>query len=517
MATLTFLGHAGLAIESSAFTLLFDPWMTPSGGYMGSWFQYPRNDHIDLEPLTRATYVAVSHEHLDHMDSWFLEQLGDETTVLIPKYPSPAFADRILESGVRKIVELEQWERFPLDGGDSWITVIPELSPMCHDSAFLIVADGRSVLNCNDARLTASQARRAKHLAGGRLDVMGVQASAATWHPMRYSYPMEEQRRIATDKRISKLRAVQRLVRATAPELAVPFAGPPCFLDPELRDLNWVLDPEHGAFIDPEAAESWLREHLPNQAWATFRPGDRLDLETGEVERDPVSAAFSFTEGVEEYIRRYAEDRARVIEETRAACPDPGPDFPQRFVAHFEQLGTLSSYFLKQIDMTVRFEITGPNGGVWDVRMNADGLAIGPPVTERPGYTVTAPGRWVEPILAGAMAWEDLLLSMRFQVHRDPDVYNDYLVGLLKHANAPALQAVEEYETGRDEAERITVTDGGRSYEIGRYCPHAGEDLSVGAVIENGRVYCLGHNFTFDLATGECVNARSAPLATREI
>ncbi|WP_214325135.1 Rieske 2Fe-2S domain-containing protein [Nonomuraea sediminis] len=517
MARVKFLGHAGLSVESSAFTLVFDPWMSPSGAYLGSWFQYPRNDHIDIRPLTAAQYVAVSHEHLDHMDSWFLEQLSDETTVLIPKYPSPAFGDRLLDVGVRKIVELEPWEQYPLADDGSWITCIPELSPMCHDSGFLLVAEGRSVLNCNDARLTASQARRAKHLAGGTLDFMGVQAAAATWHPMRYSYPVEEQRRIAMDKRISKLRAVQRLVRATAPELAVPFAGPPCFLDPELRELNWVLDPEYGAFVDPETAREWLAEHLPAQRWETFRPGDVLDLETGEIERDPVSAAFSFTEGREEYLRRYAEDRATVINETRDAHPSPGRDFPERFVEHFVRLGSLSSYFLEQIDMTVRFEISGANGGVWDVRMNADGLAIGPPLAERPGYTVTVPGRWVEPILSGDIAWEDLLLSMRFQLHRDPDVYNDYLVGLLKHANAPALQAIEEYETGRDEAERITVTDGGRTFEIGRYCPHAGEDLSVGAIIEDGRVYCLGHNFTFDLATGACLNARSQPLPTREI
>ncbi|GLW99533.1 Rieske 2Fe-2S domain-containing protein [Microtetraspora sp. NBRC 16547] len=517
MATLTSIGHAGLAIESSAFTLVCDPWMSPYGAYLGSWFQFPRNDHLDITSLTSATYVAISHEHLDHMDSWFLERLSDETTVLIPAYPSNTFADRIRECGVKKIIEINSWEPFPLDNGDSWITTIPQLSPMYHDSAFLIVAEGRSVLNCNDAKLIASQTRRAKHLAGGRLDVMAVQASSATWHPMCYSYPMEEQRRIAMEKRISKLRAVQRLIRATAPELAVPFAGPPCFLDPELRDINWVLDTEHGAFVHPEAAKSWLSEHLPGQAWETLRPGDRIDLETGDVVRDPVSAEFDFTEEVEEYIQNYAEHRAEIIEKIGVTYPEPGPDFPERFVNHFVRLGTLSSYFLEQIDMTVRFEITGPNGGVWDVRMNADGLAIGPATTEKPGYTIIVQGRWVEPILTGDVAWEDLLLSLRLRLDRDPDVYNGYLAGLLKHANAPALQAVEEYETGRDETERITVTDGGRTFEIGRYCPHAGEDLSISAIIEDGKVYCLGHNFTFDLVTGECVNARCTPLATREI
>ncbi|MGW5264154.1 Rieske 2Fe-2S domain-containing protein [Microbispora sp. NPDC004025] len=517
MATLTSIGHAGLAVEASAFTLVFDPWMSPHGAYMGSWFQFPRNDHLDVKSLTSATYVAISHEHLDHMDSWFLEQLSDETTVLIPTYPSDTLIDRIRETGVTNIVKIAPWERFTLNDGESWITTIPQPSPLYHDSAFLIVAEGRSVLNCNDAKLIASQTRRAKHMAGGRLDVMAVQASSATWHPMRYSYDEEEERRIAMEKRIAKLVSVQRLIRATGPELAIPFAGPPCFLDPELRDINWVLDTENGAFVHPEAARSWLSERLPRQVFETLKPGDRLDLETREVTRDPVSARFSFTEGVEEYIQRYAEDRAEILEKLHVEYPEPGPDFPERFVNHFVRLGSLSTYFLKHIDMTVRFEITGPNGGVWDVRMNADGLAIGPATTERPGYTVSVQGRWVEPILAGEVAWEDLLLSLRIRLHRDPDVFNGYLVGLLKHANAPALQAIEEYETGRDEGERIVVTDGDRTFEIARYCPHAGEDLSEGAVIEDGKVQCLGHFFTFDLATGECVNARCNPLATREI
>ncbi len=64
------------------------------------------------------------------------------------------------------------------------------------------------------------------------------------------------------------------------------------------------------------------------------------------------------------------------------------------------------------------------------------------------------------------MAWEDLLISFRLTLYRDPDVYNDYLVGLLKHANASALQAVEAYETGRDESERITVACDGARYDI---------------------------------------------------
>jgi UDP-MurNAc hydroxylase len=52
---------------------------------------------------------------------------------------------------------------------------------------------------------------------------------------------------------------------------------------------------------------------------------------------------------------------------------------------------------------------------------------------------------------------------------------------------------------------------------VSRYCPHAGEDLQIGAVVSDGVLRCLGHNFDFDLSTGACLNARCDPLVSRRI
>jgi L-ascorbate metabolism protein UlaG (beta-lactamase superfamily)/nitrite reductase/ring-hydroxylating ferredoxin subunit len=512
MSSVTFLGHAGLCLQASDFRLLIDPWFARTGAFLGSWHQFPRNDHLDTPDLLDTEWVAVSHEHLDHMDLSTLRRLPTRTRVLIPKYPSPMFRQRLQEGGIDKIIELEPWKQFPLDTKGSWIMAIPEESPMCNDSAFLVVADGRAVLNCNDTRLTAAQARRAKHLAGGRLDVMAVQTSGASWHPICYNYPPEVRAGIEEAKRIGKFRAVMRLVRAVEPALAVPFAGPPCFLDPDLRAFNASLRPP-GIFPDAEQAVEWLAEHLPRQHWAPFRPGDQLDLVTGEVNRDPVSAQFSYTEGLSDYLDTYAADRKAELAGVYASVSEPGPDLAERFREHFSRFATLSPYFLTRIGMTVRFEVTGPHGGNWDVRMDSDGLLVDlGGSAAAPEYTFTVAGRWLGAVLAGDIAWEDLLLSLRLTARRDPDLYNDYLIGLLKHANVGALEAIQQYETGRDSNERIVVSSGDVAYEIGRFCPHAGEDLSIGAIVENGTLQCLAHNFSFDLTTGRCLNARCDPL-----
>ena len=111
------------------------------------------------------------------MDLSVLTRLPERTRVLIPKYPSSAFRDRLRAGGVRRVIELEPWQRFPLDTRGSWITAIPEQSPMCNAAAFLIVTAGHAVLNCNDARLTAAQARRANIL------------PAVGWTSWRYRHP----------------------------------------------------------------------------------------------------------------------------------------------------------------------------------------------------------------------------------------------------------------------------------------------------------------------------------------
>ena len=44
----TFLGHAGMYIETKRGSILCDPFFNPA--YFGSWFPYPANDRMDVSP-----------------------------------------------------------------------------------------------------------------------------------------------------------------------------------------------------------------------------------------------------------------------------------------------------------------------------------------------------------------------------------------------------------------------------------------------------------------------------------
>ena len=513
---ITALGHAGLRIDAPGLTVLCDPWLSPGGAFLGSWWQFPDNRHLDTQQVLRADWVVVSHAHLDHFDAALLSRLPEQVRVVIPRYPSAALRDAVRATGVRHIVEVDGWTRLALNDRGDWLTVIPEASPMCHDAAVLIRVAGRSILHANDARLSPAQCRRAAIEGDGAIDLMAVQMSGASWHPICYEYPSSEIDRICAEKRVGKFKAVTRLLRQVEPRLVMPYAGPPCFLDPVLSHHNRRIR-EPGIFPDQEQAAGWLRGRLPRTRVVTMLPGDVLDVAAGAVVGDPRWKGFSYADAPD-YLTDYAARRSAELAECYARHPRPGPaaDLPGALIQHFEWLGTLSPYFLRRIDMLLRFDVLGPGGGSWDVVLTGDGVRVDESRGARPGYRFRVEGRWLLPVLAGELGWEDLLLSLRFSASRDPDVYNDYLVGLLKHADAAALAAVQRHEERRDAHETIEITDGDRRWTVSRFCPHAGEDLEISAVVAGGRLRCLSHNFEFDLTTGSCLNARCDPLTVRE-
>lgn len=201
--------------------------------------------------------MAISHEHLDHLDLPLLAALPEHVRVVVPRYPSPILRQRLDAAGVKRVIELDAWERLPLNTRGDWMTVIPEQSPMCHDAAILVVASGHALMHTNDARLSLTQARRAMAEVGGPLDFMAVQMSGASWHPICYEYPEAMTARISAEKRAVRFKAVTRLLRGAQPGVVMPCAGPPCFLDDALRAHNaWI--PAPGIFPDlAQAKAGW--------------------------------------------------------------------------------------------------------------------------------------------------------------------------------------------------------------------------------------------------------------------
>lgn len=467
-------GHAGLRVQTRHLRLLCDPWVSPGGAFLGSWFPFPDNSHLRAVPgFLDAEWIAVSSATSDHLDAAFLSGLSDDARVVIPAYPSPVLRNRLSAAGVKDVVEVAPWERLPLNSHGDWLAAIPEQSPMSHRAAFLVVADGVALLHCNDAQLSVSQTRRAMIEVDGVLDLMALEASEP------------------------RFRAVKRLVRTVKPRLVMPYGGPACFLDPALAQHNAQI-------AEPDELPAETLRLLPGD-------GVHITPTSHEVTRDSHWEGFAYSDSlaVADHLETYAASCAREIADVWATYPDPdaGSGLAERLTEHFLWLGRMSPYFLERIAMTVRFDVAGADGGVWDVHLGSS--------DEAPKYTFTVEARWLEAVLSGEIRWEDLLLSQRLRIEPAPGIDSTYLLGLLKHANAEALRAIEEYDK-RDPNATVTLNSGDRTFEVTRYCPHSGEDLAEGAVIEEAPeglvLRCLAHNFDFSLATGLCLNARCEPI-----
>lgn len=524
----TTLGHAGLRVATAAASVLIDPWFSPEGAFLGSWFPYPDNSHL-LDDPTRApvlvspSAVVVSHEHLDHLDPWFIARLDPQVPVVTCAYPVAAVASKLRhgEEGqaTRAVIAVPAWEQFEVAGGLR-IFFVPEESPMNHDAAVVVTGEGRALVNLNDARLSPAQLRAIRAEVGGHVDMLCLQGAGASWFPLCYRYPAPRRQELSAQKRMAKLAYVGRAVAAVEPTVVVPFAGPPSFLDPDLARHNEERD--NGIFPDQAMVGEWLgTQGIENVA--VMLPGDRWDLNAplrSAKAADPHWADFSFAD--RSYESAYAARRRSAIEGLKARHPHPAGSLWEPFRTYFERLLPMNGYFNRQIDMLVGFNILGPGGGQWSVDFREDSMGV-LSGSEDCAYTYQFESRWLPTILSGETPWEDFFLSLRFEAWRDPDVYNDHLLGLLKFADPAALDPVEKFERTLSEAggqgrETFLLRADGRNYRVQRRCPHAGQDLSeTGQVLEGAVLRCLAHHYEFDLNSGSCLNGRSGPLYTEEL
>ncbi|HEY7661462.1 MAG TPA: MBL fold metallo-hydrolase [Actinomycetota bacterium] len=509
---ITALGHAGLKVETPGATILIDPWFSPEGAFQGSWFPFPDNSHLLEDPeLTTPTAVVISHEHLDHVDPWFLARVPRNVPVIVPRYPSGALRTKVLAGGDRTIVEAAPWTSVGVGEGTR-VFFVSESSPMNHDSAIVVQGDEHVLLNQNDARLSSIQLREIRRRVGGRVDAFAFQGAGASWYPMCYGYSAEDERRLADRKRTAKLRFATSCLDLVEPGIALPFAGPPAFLDPEIYRHNGQQ--EGGIFPDQSAVARWLSER--GYATEVLLPGDRWDVGAHGREADPAWSEFGFDDRWP-YLEAYAARRAERIAAVRARYPEPTDSLWDPFRDTFDALLGMSPYFNERIGMQVGFDVAGPGGGRWRVDFAAKHVEP-EPVDVPPLVEYRMESRWLAPILDGRVPWEDFFLSMRFSVRREPDLYNDHLLGLLKFAEPESLSAVEAYERDLDLDERITLDVDGAPLSVSRYCPHAGNDLlETGEILPGGILRCLAHHYEFDLRSGRCLNGTVAPLDVRPV
>src|SRR5579864_6381504 len=112
---ITFLGQAGLFIETRKGSILCDPWFNPA--YFASWFPFPSNEDTDLAKLEHPTYLYISHLHDDHFDQDFLrEHVWKEAIVLLPDYPLDFLERALRKIGFTKFIQTKNGQAVEVGG-----------------------------------------------------------------------------------------------------------------------------------------------------------------------------------------------------------------------------------------------------------------------------------------------------------------------------------------------------------------------------------------------------------------
>ncbi|HEU0030786.1 MAG TPA: Rieske 2Fe-2S domain-containing protein [Kofleriaceae bacterium] len=506
----TFLGHAGVQIDTGSTRVVMDGWFTRDGAFDASWFQLPANHHLGDRDWSGIAAAIVSHEHMDHLDPAFLRRLPASVPIYVPQYTGSTLlvrkimnlvgrAPKVLRTGITHAI------------GDLELRCWTELSPMNQDSVWAFRHGGRSLVHMVDSRLSQDQLDEVASFLDGKPDLLLVQCAGASWFPVCYdNYDDATKYARGLRKREQKLSYALAVANRLQPVRIGVCAGPPAFLDDSLRFAN--ADP---SFPTPGESCAWLTDKgFPGRVSGPL-PGDVFDLAAGTVLEEPaIHAEFRWADTAA-YVERYAQRMQPNIAAVYAhADALDVPDLDAAVRAHFERMLTLSPYFNQRIDMTLCLDVEGPQGGVWFVDFRAGTVRKGA-ITDPHHYRYRFHSRWLKRILVDDVPWEDFLLSLRFSAHRDPDVYNDHLLGVLKFNDAASLRAVEQYEQrGSDETVVVQTADGNR-YEIQRFCPHAGTALDD-APIEGHILTCLSHHYEFDLDTGKCLSG-NCTLRTKKL
>ena len=508
----TSVGHAGFLIETHAGSILCDPWVNPA--YFASWFPFPDNSGLDWDTLGDCDYLYVSHLHKDHFDAKHLHaHINKDAVVLLPDYPVPDLRNELQKLGFHRFFETTDSVKHRMTGpkGDLDIMVIALRAPAdgpIGDSA-LVVSDGATtVFNMNDARPVDLEALASEF---GHIDVHLLQYSGAIWYPMVYDMPARAKEAFATQKRQRQMDRARQYIAQVGATWVVPSAGPPCFLDPELRHLNDDHGDPANIFPDQMVFLDQMRRHGHDRGLLMI-PGSIADFTGTTLNslRHPLpteDVEAIFTTGKSAHIDDYADRMAPVLAVERASwAPVTGEPLLEQLRALFEPIMLQSDEICDGIGYPVELVI-GPETVILDFPKRSVRERI-PDEKVRYGFEI-APELVRTVLRDNEPDWVNtIFLSTRFRAWRVGG-YNEYLYTFFKCLTDERIAYADGWfaET-HDDSASITLA----GWEIQRRCPHLKADLSKFGVVEGNTLTCNLHGWQWRLDDGRCLTSRGHDL-----
>ncbi len=510
---MTFLGHVGVFFETRGGSVLCDPWFDPA--YFGSWFPFPRNDHLDVSPFTAPDYLYLSHLHRDHFDArWLATHVDKRATVLLPEFGVPLLERELRAIGFERFIATRHGVPVALDGLRAIVLAFTEPADGPLGDSLLVLDDGSArLLNQNDARPGDLDVLRAL----GPFDGQLVQFSGAIWYPIAYDFAPGVKRALARDKRTNQMARAQQYVEWIDAAHVFPCAGPPAFLDETLFELNDVDRDDANIFPD----QLVFLEQLARAGITTGEllvPGTVVELDSGECKVTQPATNVEILRPFAHkraYLDEYRRDWAAWLTREHESWSSERRDLVAELGPWFEPLLLRAPITSAGVAGNVVLDVGEPGNNVCidfvesRVRVWNDEPYV---------YKVDVDRPLVESLLERHVEdWvNSLFLSCRFVAHRsDPSNFNEYVMTFFKALSPERIDYVERrYSERRTQADEFFERQGWR---IERWCPHRQADLARFGEIGNGVLTCSLHHWQFDLTTGACLTSDDRHLRCEKI
>ncbi|UXA17874.1 Rieske 2Fe-2S domain-containing protein [Mycobacterium sp. SMC-4] len=517
----TCVGHAGFQIDTEAGSILCDPWVNPA--YFASWFPFPDNSTLDWDQLGDVDYLYVSHLHKDHFDPENLRaHVNKDAVVLLPDFPVPDLRRELEKLGFHRFFETTDSVKHRVSGpkGDLDVMIIALRAPAdgpIGDSG-LVVDDGATVaFNMNDARPVDLEVL---HVEFGQVDVHMLQYSGAIWYPMVYDMPARAKEAFGIQKRQRQMDRCRQYIEQVGASWVIPSAGPPCFLDPELRHLNDDQADPANIFPDQIVFLNEMKVHgrdggllmIPGST-ADFT-GSQLNSLSHPMPDDDVEALF--TTGKADYIAAYAQRMAPVLDAEKARwAPAGGEPMLDALRAIFEPIMLSSDQICDGIGYPVELRMRG-GGHDETIVLDFPKRVVREPIPDekfRYGFAV-AP-ELVRTVLRDREPdWVNtIFLSTRFSAWRVGG-YNEYLYTFFKCLTPERIAYADGWFAEAHDDSASIVLDG---WEVQRRCPHLKADLSKFGVVEGTTLTCNLHGWQWNLTNGRCLTTKGHELRSEKL
>jgi UDP-MurNAc hydroxylase len=505
---ITFLGHAGLFVETRAGSVLCDPWFSPA--YFASWFPFPSNEAIDPSAIGKPDYLYISHSHRDHLDPAFLRQhVSKDATVVLPDYPVDHLERELRGLGFHSFLKTRDGEPVERDGLRFTIVALVAPSDGPTGDSALVLDDGETrVLNQNDAH----PVDLAPIEALGSYDAHFLQFSGAIWFPMVYAFPGRIKDALGRRKRRNQQERALRYVEQVGARHVFPVAGPPAFLDPDLFELNDFDDDPANIFCDQRAFLAYMAAAGDDRGRLAI-PGTEIVLEpascsvTHPIADAKVDRIFADKRG---YLEEYQQRKLPAIRSIRSSWPAGDREVLPALKEWFEPLLEMADLTCDGVAGRVLLDCSGEGVVVDFLDRSVYGWA-----GEECRYRFRIDRRLVAACIADREEdWvNSLFLSCRFEAERDGK-YNEYVYNFFKCLSPERLQYAEGYYSEQSRVQELWRCDG---YLVQRRCPHLKADLARFGELRDGILTCTMHGWRFDVKTGRCLTADGTRIYTTPV